>query len=403
MTLGYSILALIGYIAAGRITLRLLTGYSREFIFAFLNLSSLYLFFFCDYCDWSFLIYIVLVYFQYRMMYLYAEAQGWKPWLAFFTPISALLVVRYIPESVYTIMGHALVTNWHKGSELLGISYLAFRSSRLVLEVRNGIVKKPNLFEYLNFCFFLPTMVVGPINTYANYRRGFAQTPLEIPIGSCLMRITVGFVKYKFIGEFCQQLTYSSFLLDDHFHHWIDLPISILFFYLYLYCNFSGFCDMAIGASGLIGIPVPENFNNPFAARNMKEFWNRWHITLSEYMRDVLFVPLSKFLTRLLGPSNVNHAIALTIVVVFLLIGIWHGIGWNFAAFGAVQALGVVTNHYYTIGLKKWLGNDGFKAYNSNPWIHALAVIFTFCYYATSLILFANNFGELRDIITEMR
>lgn len=274
MTLGYSILALIGYIAAGRITLRLLTGYSREFIFAFLNLSSLYLFFFCDYCDWSFLIYIVLVYFQYRMMYLYSEAQGWKPWLAFFTPISALLVVRYIPESVYTIMGHALVTNWHKGSELLGISYLAFRSSRLVLEVRNGMVKKPNLLEYLNFCFFLPTMVVGPINTYANYRRGFAQTPLEIPIGSCLMRITVGFVKYKFIGELCQQLTYSSFLLDDHFHHWIDLPISILFFYLYLYCNFSGFCDMAIGASGLIGIPVPENFNNPFAARNMKEFWN---------------------------------------------------------------------------------------------------------------------------------
>jgi D-alanyl-lipoteichoic acid acyltransferase DltB (MBOAT superfamily) len=217
------------------------------------------------------------------------------------------------------------------------------------------------------------------------------------------MRMLVGIVKFLFLGSICNRLTYSGLLQDDHFHHWIDLPVAMLFFYLYLYCNFSGFCDMAIGAAGLIGIPVSENFQNPFAARNVKDFWNRWHITLSQYMRDVVFSPLSKFSVRLAGPANANHAIAITITVVFLLIGIWHGVGWNFAAYGAAHALAVVVNHYYTIGLKKWLGRDGFKAYNANRWIRAVAVALTFSYCAATLFLFANTFPEMKEILSEMR
>ena len=177
----------------------------------------------------------------------------------------------------------------------------------------------------------------------------------------------------------------------------------MVFYYLYLYCNFSGYCDMAIGAAGLIGIPVAENFNNPFAARNVKDFWNRWHITLSSYMRDVVFAPLSKNLVRAMGPAYANHAIALTITVVFLLVGVWHGVGWNYFIYGALHALGVVTNHYYTIGLKKWLGRDGFKAYNENRWIHALAVTLTFAYCAASLMFFANTLPQIRQIFDAMR
>jgi D-alanyl-lipoteichoic acid acyltransferase DltB (MBOAT superfamily) len=177
----------------------------------------------------------------------------------------------------------------------------------------------------------------------------------------------------------------------------------MLFYYLYLYCNFSGFCDMAIGAAALIGIPVPENFDNPFAARNVKDFWNRWHITLSTWMRDVVFSPLSKFFVGKFGIKLADHAIALTITIVFLLVGIWHGVGWHFAAFGAAHALGVVANHYYTIFLKKKLGRDGFKAYNENRWIRAIAVALTFCYCAASLFLFANTFPEMKEIFAVLR
>jgi D-alanyl-lipoteichoic acid acyltransferase DltB (MBOAT superfamily) len=104
-----------------------------------------------------------------------------------------------------------------------------------------------------------------------------------------------------------------------------------------------------------------------------------------------------------LGPKYVDHAIALTIVVVFLLIGIWHGAGWNFLLYGAVHALGVAGNLYYTIALKKWLGRDGMRAYNANPWIHAIAVVLTFCYCATSLILFANTLPEIKGILASLR
>jgi len=244
---------------------------------------------------------------------------------------------------------------------------------------------------------------VGPINPYSNFRRGFDSDPPSIPTGRCLLRILVGLVKYKFLGSIFFQLTYSNLLLDDHYHPWIDLLIAVIFYYLFLYVNFSGFCDMAIGSAGLIGIPVIENFNNPFAARNMREFWNRWHISLSQYMRDVCFSPLSKYFARIFGPANINHAIALTIMVVFLLIGIWHGTGWNYLMFGFLQGIGVVVAHYYTIGLKKGLGRDGFKAYNSNPWIHAVAVTITFCYFAISLFFFANTPAEMKQLLSVMK
>jgi D-alanyl-lipoteichoic acid acyltransferase DltB (MBOAT superfamily) len=246
-------------------------------------------------------------------------------------------------------------------------------------------------------------MSVGPINTYSNYRRGFDSKPSSIPARRAMLRILVGCVKYLFLGSICNQLTYLGLLLNDHYHLWIDLPIAAVFYYLYLYCNFSGFCDMAIGAAGLIGIPVPENFKDPFLARNVQDFWNRWHITLSHYMRDVVFSPLSKYLAHLVGPSRVNHAIALTIMIVFLLIGIWHGVGWNYAAFGVIHGVGVVVNHYYTIGLKKRLGRDGFKAYNSNRWIHIGAVILTFCFVAFSFFFFANTPSAMKEILSTTR
>ena len=405
MEMNYLLAGLLAYIVAGRMVMRRLTGGVREFVFAALNVAGVFAFLFYgnkEHYALRFGFYVALVVGLYLALWLFAEKRGGWPWLAFFAPIAALILVRYVPGPAYVALGQALGKAWRGVPNMVGISYLAFRCSRLVLEVRNGVAKKPNFLEYLNFAFFLPTMPVGPINTYANFRRGFAG-PYEVPAGRAALRILVGAVKYQFLGSLCNQLTYSGLLLDSHPHYRMDLPVAVLFFYLYLYCNFSGFCDMAIGAAGLIGIPVPENFDNPFAARTVRDFWNRWHITLSQYMRDVVFAPLSKFFARLFGPAQVNHAIALTIVVVFLLIGIWHGAGWNFAAYGAAHALGVVVNHYYTIGLKQWLGREGFKAYNANPWIRAIAVMLTFCYCAASLILFANTFPEMKGIFSRLR
>lgn len=396
------VVQLAGYVAVARVLVKWLRGSWRELLFAALNIAALYLFLFHHPEHDSreiptYLTYIALVIFQYVMFRVFVGKKGGLPWLAFLAPILVLILIRYIPSTLY---GGA-----HRpyGLFFIGISYLAFRSSYLVLEVRNGTVAAPTLWQYLGFCFFLPTMPVGPINTYSYHAQGFAAEPPVIPKGRAALRILVGMIKFKFLGSLCAQLNYSNLLFDDHYHHRMDLFVAVLFYYLFLYLNFSGFCDMAIGAAGLIGIPVVENFDSPFAARNVRDFWNRWHITLSHYMRDVVFSPLSKFLVRVAGPAGANHAIALTIAVVFLLVGIWHGVGWNFAAYGAAHAVGVVANHYYTIFLKKRLGRERFKSYNASPWIRAVAIGLTFCYCAATLLFFANTFPQLRQMFSILR
>ncbi len=401
----YLLLGLLAYVLLGRIVISRLTGNGREFLFAALNVTGVFFFLFYggkEHFALRFGIYVALIIGLYLVLLLFAERRGRWPWIAFAAPIAALIVIRYVPGEWYVALGHALGSTWRGVPNMVGISYLAFRCSRLVLEVRNGVVKQPNFLEYLNFAFFLPTMPVGPINTYANYRRGFTEK-YEVPAGRAALRILVGAVKYQFLGNLCNQLTYSGLLLDDHPHPWMDLPVAMVFYYLYLYLNFSGFCDMAIGAAALIGIPVPENFDNPFAARNMREFWNRWHITLSGWMRDVVFSPLSKYLVGKLGLKLADHAVAIAIFVVFLLIGIWHGVGWNYFWFGVAQSVGVVTVHYYTLFLKKKLGREGFKAYNENRWIQSAGVVVTFCYYAATLFLFANTLSQMKEIFSVLQ
>ena len=408
MALPFLLASLLAYLAAGRLTLRYLPGDWREVTFALLNLAGLYWLLLRGHNDHfhvAFLVYGGIVLWQYIMLRLFAGREGAWPWLAFFAPIAVLILIRYLPLCLPGHLKSALAERLELPlpAYLIGISYLAFRTSHLVLEVRNGVARMPSLCQYLGFCFFVPTMTVGPINSYSNYRRAFAAEPPVFPMEQAALRILVGAVKYYFFASLCNRLTYEGLFSDDHPHHLIDLPVAVISYYLFLYCNFSGFCDTAIGAAGLMGVPVPENFDNPFLARNVKDFWNRWHITLSVWMRDVVFSPLSKYLVRVLGPGRANHAVALTITVVFLLVGVWHGVGWNYAAFGAAHALGVVGNHYYTIWLKKRLGREGFKAYNENGWIRAAAVGLTFGYVAASLFLFANTFPDMKNIFTALR
>jgi len=403
----YLICCLGVYVLASRMALRLLAGFWRELTVALLNLSGVYLFLFYFWPDTDqpttkFLIYVSLVLFQFLMFRWFCEAADWRHWVAFAAPLVVLICARFLPRQAYEMVWHALGKQFHGIPFFVGISYLTFRNSRLVIEVRNGLVKKPGFWEYLGFSFFLPTMSVGPINTYSNYRRGFDER-YEVPVGRAVLRILVGWIKFQFLSRILNQLNYSNLLLNGHWHSWRDLPFAMVFYYLFLYCNFSGFCDMAIGAAALMGIPVLENFDNPLASRNIREFWNRWHMTLSFWMRDLVFAPLSKFLVRIMGPARVNGAIALAIIVVFVLIGTWHGVGWNFVIYGAVHALGVVANHYYTIFLKKTLGRERFAAYNSNRLIHAAAVVLTFCFCAASLIFFANSLSEVRNIFSILR
>ena len=120
-------------------------------------------------------------------------------------------------------------------------------------------------------------------------------------------------------------------------------------------------------------------------------------------MRDVVFTPLCKWLVGVLGPSSLHVSVSLAILAVYFLVGIWHGVGWNYAAFGLANGLGLVVVYFYGVGLKRWLGKEGYKRYVKNPWIRALAVVINFAYVAACLFLFANDFPTMQKILSSLR
>lgn len=343
--------------------------------------------------------YVLAISFGYILVKRLAHKEGILPWIAFFYPISLLILFRYLTPLWDPLVEKAGWPDWVLTAAIIGLSYMAFRLSYLVIEVRNNVVRMPTLSEYLGFAFFLPTIMIGPISPFSMHQGSLdASAEKGVPVARALVRIVVGFTKFFFLANLANQLSYAGIFVDGRPHEVTDLAVASVFYYLYIFCNFSGFCDMAIGLAALIGIRVKENFDNPFVARNVKEFWNRWHITLSEYVRNVVFTPVSTGLIRRLGVRHANLAISIAIVAVFLVIGVWHGLAAHYILFGLAHAAAMIVNHYYTIWMKAKLGAAGYRRYNDNPYVNAAAIVVTFVYVSLSFTLFANSNAMLGAI-----
>jgi D-alanyl-lipoteichoic acid acyltransferase DltB (MBOAT superfamily) len=308
-------------------------------------------------------------------------------------PIAVLGIAKYTPGHWGEIYGGMRFTELY-----LGLSYVAFRLSLLAVEVRNRTVPPPSLSEYLGFTFLTSTLAVGPISRYSLFRSSLSE-PVRADVEKSVLRFVKGATKYLVLANLANQFTYAGLLKDGHPHGSLDVVIAIVSYYYYLYLNFSGYCDMVIATASLCGIEIEENFDSPLTARNLQEFWRRWHMTLGNFLRDLLFSPLSKYFAGKLGGQNIQHAVALSIFCVFLVIGVWHGFGWNFLLYGAAHGTGVVIVQYYTQLLKRGLGRPGYQRYMSNPIIKVCAIVITQLFAAFSLILFANPLPEVGHLL----
>lgn len=345
-------------------------------------------------------IYCALLFGNYAL--LRQSARQNKIWgnLAFFAPILVLIVVKYfpfLPTSVTITLskaGSLTATEF-----FVGVSYMAFRLSRLAREVQSEIVPMPTIWEYTAFAFFVPTIWIGPISRYSTFHRSISKPmAARTPATRSLTRILVGLTKYLFLATLVNQFTYDGLLLDGHPHSIFDLSIAIFAYTAYLYCNFSGFCDIVVGVSGLVKIEVDENFDQPFMSRNLQEFWTRWHMTLSSWFRDMMFTPMLKGLVRYFGPNSINYAVAAIILLVFLTVGMWHGTGLNFAVFGLAQGFGLVIVHYYNLYLRRRLGRNKYLVYQRSKLIRAGAILLTVSYFSISLFFFANTREHIHRI-----
>jgi D-alanyl-lipoteichoic acid acyltransferase DltB (MBOAT superfamily) len=394
----------VGYVAAVRGALAIPSARWRSVLFAVFNVLGVLLL-----LEWPgsgsireaslrMGIYGVVVTTQFVLTRLFARARGIRPWIAFAFPIVVLVLLKYVGDLWVHRASGLLGTD--VSATFIGISFMAFRLSKLVMDVRNDAIEMPGLADFLGFAFFVPTMFVGPINPARWHLDSLAGTPPGmLPIRTCVARIVVGATKYLFLGGALTHLAYADLYLDGHPHAWGDFVVSAVAYYLYLYCNFSGFCDIVIGIAGLLRISVIENFRSPLLARNIKDFWSRWHISLSNYVREVLFNPISSGLGARLSPSRINEAIATALVVTFLATGVWHGVGWRYALFGLLHAAAMVVHHYYTLFLRGRLTRPQLKAYNENRLVRTAAVIATFAFVSLTFTVFANDWPALKKLI----
>ena len=219
----------------------------------------------------------------------------------------------------------------------LGISFFTFQQIAFLTDVYKGKTEEKNLAFYSIFVVFFPQLIAGPIVHHSEIIPQFKRKLHEFAIkyndilkGICLFSIGL-FKKVVIADSFIRPVS----ILFDHgvFKGFGDAWYGALCYTTQIYFDFSGYSDMAIGISLIFGILLPINFHSPYKARNIQEFWRRWHITLSKFLRDYIYIPLG-------GNRSGEGKTYLNIFITFLIGGIWHGAGWTFIWWGALHGLG---------------------------------------------------------------
>ena len=288
----------------------------------------------------------------------------------------------------------------------LGLSYIFFRVLHLVIDAReNSLSGKVGLLPYLNYTLNFTTFVSGPIQRYQDFAE-MQQAPLPLNIvvaGEAFERIVIGFFKVNVLSMLFSSLqaqALEALSAQQPFEARVLSTVLIAASYpLYLYCNFSGYIDVVIGLARFLRIRLPENFNRPFSSDNFLNFWSRWHITLSEWLKTYVHNPLLLNLMRRY-PSPALQAFwgVLAIFVTFFLIGVWHGQTSVFVFFGVLQGLGVSVNKLYQILMAKVLGRKRYKAFANGAIYNVFARGLTFTWFTFTLLWFWSNWTQLSNL-----
>jgi alginate O-acetyltransferase complex protein AlgI len=219
----------------------------------------------------------------------------------------------------------------------LGLSYVTFQALAYLFEVRKGLIENErNLLRFSFYLLLFPKLPVGPIVRYSQVRNQIAELktdPLETANG--LRRFIRGLAKKVLLADTLARVVdpifkLSSPVIPPHLA-WLVL----ISYSLQLFLDFSGYTDMAIGLGQMMGLRFVENFNFPYLSRSIGDFWRRWHMSLASWFRDFVFYPLERHRLKWIGQP-------LNILIVFLLLGLWHGLTRNFVIWGLIHGLALV-------------------------------------------------------------
>lgn len=226
----------------------------------------------------------------------------------------------------------------------IGLSYILFRYVHWLVESYRRSIKRSDPLSFLNYIFFFPNFLAGPIDTYKNFHYWKASTRFKYQRSlffAGISRIFIGAVKTLLIVPLVIDYAVDYTILTPSFSPILALSLSLLAYSAYIYFDFSGYSDIAIGTAYLIGIKTPENFNNPYFSGNLSVFWKRWHITFSNFLFAYVFKPVLALYNKLF-PRFPRIMITLSgYLTTFIVCGLWHGETINFVYWGLWHGAGI--------------------------------------------------------------
>ena len=275
----------------------------------------------------------------------------------------------------------------------LALSFYGFQSLTYTIDIyRRDAKPAESYLAYLASASFFPTTVAGPITRISTLLPQWSKREMLSPQngGKALFLIGLGLVKKLLIADFLAENLVNRVFDLPKLYSGAEVLAGAYGYALQLYYDFSGYTDIAIGSALLLGITLPRNFNQPYAAQNISDFWRRWHISFSNWLRDYLYFSLPGLRSRWKVFAYLN------LVITMIIGGLWHGAGWTFLVWGAWHGLGLAAHR-------------GWRALNGNPKLtlttgaRVLCGLATFHFVLVGWIFFrASNLGTARDILYQI-
>lgn len=310
------------------------------------------------------------------MGYYYLREKYSGEWLYYGT-----LLLLILPVAEVKLAGVIHIRSW----AFLGISYFGFRVWQMVIEIHDGQLKELDWKKVLYFLVFFPTLSSGPIDRY----RRFLGDINRVRSGSeyweqCLhpgLKKIIWGVTYKFVfAEALNLLWLGKISKEVTVLNCLDYMYAYTF---YLFFDFAGYSLMTVGTAYLLGVIVPDNFNKPFLARNMKEFWERWHISLSRWFGDYLFSRLVLNFMRRGWIKKQVDAVHVSYMITMFIMGIWHGFTLHYVLYGLYQGAMLVASD-------KWLRSKLYRKQMKKPWYDWTSRLICFQVIAFGMLLFSG-------------
>lgn len=313
---------------------------------------------------------VILTYFQVRKK----TDNRYVFWMFLFMSMLPLFIAKLSPFTRYGAIG------------FIGLSYLNFKAIQMVIEIYDGVIKEIKVFDLVYFFIFFPTLSSGPIDRSRRFSENI-NTPIAKDIyvneylGEGLKKILLA-ILYKFIIAYIIDTFWLLKIPTD-----ITLVNSINYMYaytLYLFFDFAGYSLFAVGTSYIIGVKTPDNFNKPFLSKDMKEFWTRWHISLSRWFGDYIF---SRFVLNSMRKKRFKSRITASHVaqiITMFIMGLWHGITPYYILYGLYQGIVLVLTDMYQRKSKYY------KKHKKEKWFQYVQIIITFNIASFGMLLFSG-------------